>query len=58
MTNARALLEDFHRQHLDKPGAQSKTTRDTRRFKGGIECHDMARLEPMMLCYMSRALDH
>ena len=21
-------------------------------------CHDMARLEPMTLCYMGRALDH
>ena len=36
VTNAHAFLEDFHRQHLDKPGPQYKTTRDTLRFKGGI----------------------
>ena len=35
VTNARALLEDFHRQYPDKPG-QTKTTRDTRRLKGEI----------------------
>ena len=36
VTNACALLEDFHRQYPDKPGPQSKTPRDTRRFKTGI----------------------
>ena len=36
VANARALLDDFHRQYPDKPGPQSKTTRDTRRFKGGM----------------------
>ena len=36
VTNARALLDDFHRQYPDKPGPQSKTTRGTRRFKRGI----------------------
>ena len=36
VTNARPLLEDFHRQYPDKPGPQYKMTRDTRRFKGGI----------------------
>ena len=36
VTNARALLEDFRRQYPDKLGPQSKTTRDTPRFKGGI----------------------
>ena len=36
VTNARALLEDFYRQYPEKPGPQSKTTCDTRRFKGGI----------------------
>ena len=29
VTNARALLEDFHRWYPDKPGPQSKTTRGT-----------------------------
>ena len=33
VTNARALLEDFHRQYPDKTGPQSKTTRDTHRFR-------------------------
>ena len=36
VTNTRALLEDFHCQYPDKPGPQSKTIRDTRRFKGRI----------------------
>ena len=36
VTNARALPEDFHHQYPDKPSPQSKTTRDTRRFKRGI----------------------
>ena len=36
VTNTSALLEDFHRQYPEKPGPQSKTTRDTRRFEGGI----------------------
>ena len=36
VTYTRALLEDFHRQYPDKRGPQSKMTRDTRRFKGGI----------------------
>ena len=36
VNNARALLDDFHRQYPDKPGPQSKTTRNTRRFKGEI----------------------
>ena len=33
VTNARAFLEDFHSQYPDKLGPQSKTTRDTHRFK-------------------------
>ena len=36
VSNARALLEGFHRQYQDKPGPQSKTTRDTRHLKEGI----------------------
>ena len=32
VTNARTLLEAFHRQYPHKPGPQSKTTRGTRRF--------------------------
>ena len=34
VTNARALIEDFHRQYPDKPGPQSKTTCKTRRLEG------------------------
>jgi hypothetical protein len=36
VTNARALLNAFHRQYPHKPGPRSKTTRDTCCFKG--EC--------------------
>ena len=36
LANDQALLDDFHRQYPDKPGPESKTTRDTRCFKGGI----------------------
>ena len=36
VTNAHVLLEDFHHQYPDKQGPQSKTTRDTRRIRGGI----------------------
>jgi hypothetical protein len=36
ITNARALLDEFHRRHPDKPGPHSKPTRNTRRFKGGM----------------------
>ena len=36
VTNARALLDDFHHQYPNKPGPQSKTTCGTRRFKGEI----------------------
>ena len=36
VTNARALLDDFHRQNPNKPGPQSKTTCATRCFKRGI----------------------
>ena len=36
VTNAYALLEDFHCQYTDKQGPQSKTTRNTRHFKEGI----------------------
>ena len=35
VTNARALLKDFYHRYPEKPGPQSKTTRGTRRFKGG-----------------------
>ena len=34
--NARALIEDFHRQYPEKPSPPSKTTRNTRRLKGGV----------------------
>ena len=36
LANAEALLDGFHRQYPDKPGPKSKTTRNTRRIKGGI----------------------
>ena len=36
VNNARAFLEDFHHQYPQKLGPQSKTTHNTRRFKGGI----------------------
>ena len=35
VTNARALLEDFHREYPDKPGPQSKMTRNIVVLKGG-----------------------
>ena len=36
VNNARALLDDFHRQYPDKTTPKSKTTRNTSRLKRGI----------------------
>ena len=37
VANARALVEEFHQQYLEKPGSQPMTTRNTRHSKDGIE---------------------